>query len=195
MSEATDQATQLGAVLGEGVDDLFEITDDGTGVAITPIKLKQFSGILRCLKNFSLDFTDWKNIDYFSLLETGGDNAIELIAEAITHERDPLKRPAAVKASVIVVGGLDLLQTAKILGCWFQVNKDFFVQNQTAFLKAFGISAEKYQEIQNSARELWGALKEVAQSEIKKAVGPESSSSSSPTDTVSTTSAITPSPK
>lgn len=187
-----DQAAQLRAALGEG--DVEALGD----TQITPIRVKQFSGILRCLGKLSgsIDFHDWKNIDFFSLITSGGDDAIELVAEAITQEPDPLKRPAAVKAAIVTVGNLDLLEMAKILGGWFKVNQSFFVQNQVAFLEAFGIPAETATVIFQTLSEFWNEVKQVGTAEVEKAkataVGPASSSSSSPTDTASTTSANTP---
>jgi len=174
-AEQVDQA--LGAVLSIDVD-VETLTGDRQTITVTPFRGKQIAGLLRCVNELAvagIDFTDLKSIENFSALLTDTpDIGLKLIAEAITPESDPVRRPKAVADSIELVGYQQIEELTNLGHAVWIVNKNYFQKKGAPLLALFGIDPAQLEELK------------------AKWIGAGSSPGSSTTAIVSPTSANTP---
>lgn len=156
----------------------------GVQVLIAPLVLTQIADVLVCLDRlsdkgvtvtgaegvFSKDFNPMK------LAFRGGHDFIEILAIASGQ-------------SIEWVGKLDALETAKLAGKIWEVNKDFFDRNRAALMEALGPATNSLVSLGSLLLEkLVGKL-----ANLIARVGQGASSASSAPATGSTTSRATPS--
>lgn len=150
MSEA-NQATQLDQALGaESESTTIHDGDTLRAVVITPLKLKQFSQVLKCINELADAGVSLESgIDSMRLLMTGGDIAIKLIAIASGE-------------SVQTIEQLELDEAANLAGAIWRINKSFFQKKAATMLAAFGLTPEQV----DKAKEFWNGLTSSASSSV-----------------------------
>jgi hypothetical protein len=129
---AATQAEELDRALGADSETVFLPFDgdpqrERRGVEIRPLKLKQLSQVLKCINELAdsgVSLTG--NFNEVTLLLTGGDVAIKLIAIA---SGEPVE----------VIEKLELDDAAAMAGAIYRVNKTFFQKKGATILAALGI--------------------------------------------------------
>jgi len=144
--------------------------DSRKTITVTPFRGKQVAGLLRCINDLvaaGIDLSNLESMENFSALITQApDIAFKLLAEAITPEPNPIKRPAAVNVSIDLVGYQQIEELTTLGHAVWTVNKNYFQKKGPALLALLGIDPAYLEELKAT----W--------------IGAQSSPASSPADTV-----------
>lgn len=181
MSQTESQADELDQALGAVIAievDIESLDGSRQGITVTPFRGKQLGGVLRCINDLTaagVDLTNLKDIENFSaLLTQAPDIGFKLLAECITGEPDPIKRPHAVAESLNLVGYQQVEELMNLGVAIWTVNKNYFQKKGPAMLAALGLPPSMLEDVKS----LFDGQKLLA--------------SSPPTDTASKISANTP---
>lgn len=138
MGESQSDATQLAAVLGEEQEVVIVpgLAPDPNAVTVRPLKLKQFSDVLKCLGELGDVVTD-NGFDAIKFLGSG-DVAIRLLSIATGLPAAKLEQ-------------LELDEAALLAGTVWRVNKNFFEKKGDAILSALGIEKETADKLKTAA--------------------------------------------
>lgn len=178
------KAAELAALLGTGGE---RVAAGGRDLLLRPLTLAQIAEALEVLDRMAargaVGLSDAGSFNPLRVLLRGGRDTLELLAIALCDPRRYLEDPGKEKAEYLtLVRGLDPAEGAKLLGAAWRVNSDFFTRNRETMAEALGAMGV-------DASRLVEAVAAKAVELLLRLV----SSSSSPGDTVSTTSEATPS--
>ena len=147
---ATDQARQIDQALGL---EMIEVPIGDKTVEVRPLKLKQFSEVLKCVNELAqAGVVVGNNFDALQLIAQGGDVAMKLISIASGFP-------------IADVEDLELDEAAEVAGAIWRVNNSFFEKKAATMLAAFGMSEAKAQEFLNGMKSSLSSLPAATQSE------------------------------
>lgn len=159
------EAQELAAVLGRTPP------SSAAGFTVRPLTIDQIADILLVLDRLAEKGVTLEGFSQAQLLLRGARDFRDIIA-------------IAVQSPPADIGQLNALEFAKLVAAVWQVNKDFFLQNQTALCEALGLEEKTLAGLKPLWASLSSSLVSTPAASPTSDDSPSASSTSSPTPSV-----------